>query len=201
MAVSILGDCFDSVAKRNRGLGATVAVHLTVGSVVLQPSAGKMYVATGRAPVSQNDFVELPLDARFDPEAFATEKFETIPAGESTLREPAMKSAVQGFIRAKMAYEYDSDVQTAYEIMKQVVATDPGNAAYHFMVAAFAMKLGKLGEAMPVLSDILAMDHTPQLQDLAQLSTAAGLRAQREPRLGSGRSATASSKARTRTRS
>lgn len=166
-AAAIMGDCFDPVAGRERGLGATVAVHITVGSAVFRPSEGKMYVANGTAPTSQNDFVELPLLERFDPDTFAKEKFTVIPATHDAAMTREQREAVQAYIEAKMAYEYDSDVDRAFDIMKRVVATDPQNAAYRFILASFAMKQEKLDEAVTYLSDVVAMDHTPQLRNLA----------------------------------
>ncbi len=165
-ARSILGDCCDAfVGDKERGLGNTVAVHITLGSAVFDPKNKRFFVATGMAPVSQNDFIEFPFVEEFFAETFAEEKYETLKGSPP---EPKIAEAVQLYIEAKMRYEYDGNTVAALDLLTRVVEADPFNSAYRFVRAILALKCGQGEIADTEFHKILSSDHTDHLKNLSE---------------------------------
>lgn len=166
-AVEILGDTWDPHAKRDLGLGSTLAVHITVGSSVFVPAQGKFYVASGMAPVSQNDYVEFPWLGLASRETFDKSRYGVLRGGKFRSSSPAMAEAVQKYIAAKVAYENRSEVETAYALMREVVELDPENAAYRFVLGIFALKIGDFEEGKRRFGEVLEINQTQHLHHLA----------------------------------
>ncbi len=77
-AAAILGDKFDRVEGRVRCTPNVISAVDTVTSAVFAPDRGKVYVANGTAPVSQNTYVEVPTIGAFDRDSFADSSYYTI---------------------------------------------------------------------------------------------------------------------------
>lgn len=111
-------------------------------SAVVLPERGKLFVASGRAPVPMSTYVELPLVDKFSVENFAATSFEQIPNTWYAEQEPRLAAAEQEFIKAKIAFESKLDYKTAVRYMERAVELDGTNPAYHFNHAMLALKAG-----------------------------------------------------------
>jgi tetratricopeptide (TPR) repeat protein len=154
-AISILADQVDPQTDEVRGLGNTIGLHTTLTSVVLDPARRRVLVSSGRAPACHGDFVELPLVGTFDRRDFpglVKRLAQRSPFCES---HPTKSQALQVFIRAKMAYEYDNDAERAYEYLRQVVGIDDSNPAYFFQLGIFALKRRRHFDAVDAFSRAL----------------------------------------------
>jgi hypothetical protein len=139
-AVDILSDKWDPIHHEVRGLVNVVAVHTTLSSSVFDTARHKVYVADGWAPVSQSTYVEVPTVEEFNPDTFGSEPFSSFENKSYSINFPSLAQAEQLFIEAKIAHESELDTQKSSQILKQVVALDPSNAAYQFVSAIMALK-------------------------------------------------------------
>jgi tetratricopeptide (TPR) repeat protein len=139
-AVDILSDKWDPIHHEVRGLVNVVAVHTTLSSSVFDTARHKVYVADGWAPVSQSTYVEVPTIEEFNPDTFGSEPFSSFENKSYSINFPSLAQAEQLFIEAKIAHESELDTQKSSQILKQVVALDPSNAAYQFVSAIMALK-------------------------------------------------------------
>ncbi len=153
-ATRILADKTDSLHHKVRGVGNTVSVHTTMTSTVIDAAKGKIFMANGRAPVSQNDYVELPLPQDFNDSTFATDDIEIIGGKNYAVQFPEKANAEQKFIEAKIAFETDVNTLKAEKLMKQVVEIDNTNPHYFFTLAVFQMKNGMLDQASASLEKV-----------------------------------------------
>lgn len=167
LAAKILSDQYDPLNQRERALENTVGVHTTIGSVILVPDQGKMYVANGTAPVSHNQYVELPAIENFDPKTFSSENYEVIDNSDWKKTHPEAFAALQDFIAAKKAYEFEKDDEKAFDLLKKVTQKDPDNSSYFFNLAILALKNDDEETAVTALSKILELGHTEQNINLA----------------------------------
>jgi len=167
VAMSILADQIDPLVGVERGLGATIGVHTTVTSVVLDKASQRVYVANGMAPVPHNEYVAFPLIGTFERENFGSLSLEVLNNDKMRQRSPLRHAAMQVFIEAKAAYEFNNDLPQAFELLKRVVQLDGDNPAYYFELAVFAMKNGEFQYATKALSDLFECSYlTPQLERL-----------------------------------
>jgi len=139
-AIDILSNKWDPINREVRGLVNVVAVHTTLSSSVFDTAQHKVYVADGWAPVSQSSYIELPTIEDFNPDTFASEPFSVLENRTHVINFPSLAQAEQLFIDAKIAHESELDTQKSSQILKQVVALDPSNAAYQFVSAIMALK-------------------------------------------------------------
>jgi len=167
VASKVLADTWDPIEKKNRGLGNTLAVHITLGSAIVTPASGNFFVANGTAPTSHNDFIEFPFWEKFRPKEFGKESFEVLRGGLFKENHPRMAEAIQCYIKAKMAYEYESDVATSENLMTRVTELDPTNPAYFFVQAVLQLKLGRFEGARVILDKVLEMDPPGHLKCLS----------------------------------
>ncbi len=178
-AMAILADKFDPIYGKVRGVGNTVANHTTMTSVVVKPDSGSILVGSGRAPVSISNFVELPLIERADPAVFGvfpTVSYSNVNYGALF---PKEMQAEQHFIRAKVAFESESDAGKALGFIQNAIASDPVNPLYRFMGGMLALKAKANGTAAQLLKGLLnsADDHYRRLAHyyLGRIDADAGL--------------------------
>lgn len=165
-AASILGDSFDPWMAKERGLGSTVAVHITVGSTIFEPEKNRMWVGQGLAPTSQNEWLPFPLFGDWK-EPFAKMPDEKVEAHLLKRGKSPLSAAVQSYIKAKMAYEFDCDNETAYRHLVDCTKLDDLNPAYHFVAAIFALKTDRWGEAIEGLSHVIGFEEPAHLRSMA----------------------------------
>lgn len=162
----VLGDNFDPVAGRDRTVGATVAVQITVGSAVLCPAEGRFYVATGTAPVSHNRYVEMPFPDRFDSDTFATESYAALAGNDFARRHPKKALGLREYIVAKTAFEYRSAVDESIGALERALAFDPDEDAYRFVLAVLYLRGNRDAEAKVCLDRLAKGAATPHLTRL-----------------------------------
>jgi hypothetical protein len=165
-AARILGDVYDPVAGRERAIGATVAVHITLSSSVIVPAEHRFFVATGTGPTSFHPFVEFPMPERFDPSRFPAVASATLSPTDFPERCPEKVAALHRYIEAKKAYEYESDVGRALEAMAEAEKLDPKEPAYAFGVAVLALKQREESVALAALDRLRDGKPTAQLRRL-----------------------------------
>jgi tetratricopeptide (TPR) repeat protein len=142
-AAAILADKYDRATGRIRRTPNVIATGATVSSSVWLPAEGVVYVAAGRAPVSQTGYVGLPTLDAFDPERLADTAAPILdPTGLPSCR-PDMVEAEHLFIEARCALEYHHDTARAAELAAAATALDADNPASHIMLALFAIRAGR----------------------------------------------------------
>ena len=167
-AITILADQVDPLTSEVRGLGNTVSLHTTLSSLVLDPARKRVLVSAGQAPACHGDFVELPLAGTFDRRDFPGLARRLESPSRFPQAHPKFAKALQIFIRAKMAYEYDNDAERAFELLKEVVEVDDTNPGYYFQLGIFALKNQQHFPAIEAFTHVLACEgQTQQLRRLA----------------------------------
>lgn len=157
-AAAFLGDQTDPLTAKVTSLGATVSVMTTVTSIVAQPERQRVFVASGRAPVPHSTYVELPLPAAFDPDAFVASDYETIVNDGYQRSHPEKLAALRRFTLAKEAFEYRNDVAGAEAILAEVVRRDPENLRYQLLWGLMKLKLDDFAGGEEVFRKIIATD-------------------------------------------
>ena len=124
---AILGDLGDPGCR----FETTIAMMMTVGSVVFAPEDGVAWVATGRAPVSNREYVPFDL-AREAPRR----DLPPLTGG----RPPAdVADAFDAYRDAHEAYFEHGDLPRARRAIARATELRPGEALYHFVAGLFAL--------------------------------------------------------------
>jgi tetratricopeptide (TPR) repeat protein len=125
---SILGDRSDPRCR----LRHAIAMPMTVASVVFRPGDALVYVAPGRAPTSNREFVAFDL-AREDLR-------EDLPALRGGIPDDAdARDAFDAYRDAYEAYFNSSDTASARRHIARACTLAPGEALYHFMNGLLAL--------------------------------------------------------------
>lgn len=141
-AVSILADKWDPIHQKVSGMGNVVAVHTTVSSAVFDPSRGRLFMASGGAPVSLTPYIEFPLPREFDVNSFSSFEFEMIEKSDYHKNFPLISQAEQKYIKGKNAFEIGKDPKTSADILEESMKLDPENSAYSFIHGIMSLKAG-----------------------------------------------------------
>ncbi len=167
MISTFLGDQVDPLTGQVHGAGNTVAVHTTVGSVVLDPAAGLIYVASGLAPAPHHPYVSFPLPWVADASTFESETVKILNGANFPAKYPELAKAELKFIDAKVAYENEGDAEGGFQLMNEAVAIDPANPHYYFVQSMLAMRAGHINAGETALRSMLTTITTPHQRDLA----------------------------------
>jgi hypothetical protein len=143
----ILGDEGDPRCR----LRASIAMLMTVGSVVFRPEDGVLWVAAGEAPTSQRAYVPLSLAT----EGHAPEH-GTLPQGGSSAQ---ARAAFEAYRDAYLAYFDHDDLQGARALMARSCALQPEQPLYHVLSGLLAIAAREPGAALPSLDRALALGH------------------------------------------
>lgn len=111
----------------------SIAMLMTVGSVVFKPEDGVVWVAGGEAPVSHNGFQPFSL-ATMD---HAPEWGVISGAGAVDVDS---REAFEAYRQAYVAYFDDDDVGGARVLAEVASKRQPGQSLYHFLAGLLAMK-------------------------------------------------------------
>ncbi len=145
---AILGDIGDSSCR----LRGSIAMVLTVGSVVFRPEDGVVWVGNGEAPTSHNTFVPFSLSDRDHTPAHG------LFASPTSLSESARR-AFEHFRRAYIAYVDDGDVDKARREMAEACELEPRQSVYHAVVGLLALIAGDGAAATMKLDQAIALGH------------------------------------------
>lgn len=145
---SILGDT-GSTSCRVRD---SIAMVMTVGSVVFRPEDGTLWVGTGEAPTSHGAFVPFSIAAGgHDPD-----KGELV-VGEHL--EAEQKDAFERFRRSYVAYVDDNDPCVARDLMSQASALQPEQPIYASLRGLFALAASDAATAEEAFDRAIALGH------------------------------------------
>ncbi len=168
-AVSILSDSFDLVWGKERAFGSTISQAHTVLSVVFEAENRRLYMATGRAPVSKSSFAEV--------ECFSG----------PILRDRRLGGATDERARASYvaAYEYyfpSGDLVRSEQCLNEAVTLSPNEPLYHLMLGLILMKRSQPLQARNEFEQVIRCGETPlrELQATLYLGWANDLAGDRE---------------------
>ncbi len=167
VAATFLGDQVDVFSNQVHGLGNTVSVHTTVGSVVVDPKAGLVYVASGEAPAPYHHYFSFPLPGNVDATTFESSPDLELSGAEFSKNYPALAQAELKFLEAKEDYEYQNDSDSAFQAMKEAVALDTTSPHYFFVEAIYALRSGHSDDAQIALRKVLEVASQTHQTDLA----------------------------------
>ena len=153
-AAAILGDAYDPVNQRPRIVPNVIASPHTVSSSVWSTDEDRVYVATGRAPSSRSEYVQLPTISAFDPETFAADRPSMTPE-LTPADDPARSEALALFIEAKCAIEYEDDAERAADLMDRAVAADDRDESLQIVRGMLAIRAGRPQVAEDALRAVL----------------------------------------------
>ncbi len=117
----------------------SIAMVMTVGSVVFRPEDGTVWVGTGEAPTSHGAFLPFSLESM----GHAPER-GTLRTGPSP--ESDEGAAFESFRRAYVAYLDGSDAEAARRHVQEACARRPAEPLYHALRGLFSIELAD-GEA------------------------------------------------------
>ena len=144
---AILADIGDSRCR----IRGSIAMALTVGSVVFRPEDGIVWVADGEAPTSHNTFV--PFSLRTMDHAPEEGSFQARELSTSERR------AFEHFRRAYLAYVDDGDVPRARREVLAACELEPRQSVFHALVGLLALADGDPGAALAKLDEAIRLGH------------------------------------------
>ncbi len=145
---AILGDIGDERCR----LRESIAMALTVGSVVFRPEDGTFWVGTGEAPTSHGTFVPFSLRTMdHAPEEGTLEPGSAI--------DPRARDAFERFRRAYVAYMDDEDVAAARRELSIACELAPEQPAYHAVAGILGLSDGDASDAARMLDRAIAIGH------------------------------------------
>ncbi len=140
----ILGDVGASECR----LRDSIAMVLTVGSVVFRPADGTLWVGTGEAPTSHGTF--LP---------FSLARMGHAPERGELRVEAAGEAAFERFRRTYVAYVDRGDLAQARVHADEACELAPEQPLYHFLRGLFALEAGDAAQAEAALDRAIALGH------------------------------------------
>lgn len=164
-AARIMGDRFDPVAGMEAKVGNIVGSPVTIGTVIVKPESGQIFVANGVAPTSRGTFVELPVPSVFDPATFASDDYIVQPALAED--DAHVAEAFAAYITGKSSYEYDNDKVAALAAFKKAATLDSAESSYHLLAGLFALKVYDFEAARHAFGNLLAIQGRPRHKHLA----------------------------------
>lgn len=130
----------------------SIAMVMTVGSVVFRPEDGTVWVGTGEAPTSHGTFLPFALDTM----GHAPER-GTLSAGAPL--ESDEGAAFESFRRAYVAYLDDGDVEAARRHASDACARRPNEPLYHALRGLLSIQLVDPEQAEEAFDRALAIGH------------------------------------------
>jgi len=143
----ILGDTGDDGCR----LSGSIAMLLTVASVVFRPEDGVLWVASGETPTSHGTFIPFDLAT----EAHAPQRGTLTGAdGDSNAA-----TAFECFRRAYLAHVDDGDPAEARRLVARACELDASQAVYHALSGLLSLRAGEPGSAGEALDRALSTGH------------------------------------------
>lgn len=130
----------------------SISVLMTVASVVFRPRDGVVWVATGRAPVCNREYVAFDL-ASEGPRS----DLPVLTGGQPS--DPKARDAFDAYRDAYEAYFNRSDVGAARRELERALSLVPTEALYHYVAALLALLEGDARYAEEALDRALGIGH------------------------------------------
>ncbi len=130
----------------------SIAMVMTVASVVFRPEDGVLWLGTGDAPTSRGEFVPFSLER----EGHAPEhgSFTTTEDGER-----ASDEAFEEYRRAYLAYVDRSDAEAAAAHLSRAAELDAGQPLYHSLTGLLCLEHGATSQADAALGRAIGLGH------------------------------------------
>lgn len=145
--ISLLGDHFDPLLKKTKGLGRVISTIYNVQSAFFRPEKKKFWVSTGLAPSNLTTFLELPFE--WSASLLWEEKEISANDFSNTTQGKAMKE----YTRAYYYFSNEKDFQkTLYHIQK-AIDLDPLEFSYHLAKGFMLLKLERFSEALKAFEE------------------------------------------------
>jgi hypothetical protein len=145
---SILADTGGTSCRLHK----SIAMLMTVGSVVFRPEDRVLWVATGEAPVSHNLYEPFSLDSRdHAPELGCLDG--GVPDDKASAR------AFEAYRRAYLAYFDDDNVAKARTLMSTSCSEKPEEPLYHHLSGLLALRAGDTEAAAKGLARTIELGH------------------------------------------
>ncbi len=145
----ILGDQGSDARCRVRD---SIAMVMTVGSVVFCPEDGVVWVGDGKAPTSRGEFV--PFSLKTGTRSVTHASFDTTDAADAPSDE-----AFEHYRRAYVAYVDRSDAKAALGHASVAAELAPAQAVYHQLAGLLAVELGQADAAVRSFGTVISLGH------------------------------------------
>jgi tetratricopeptide (TPR) repeat protein len=133
----------------------SISMLMTVASVVFRPADGVVWVATGRAPVSNRDYVA------FDLRSEAPAAGRPVLTG-GKLGDARATDAFDAYRRSYESYFNDGNVPEARRELETALHLAPEEALYHYVAALLALLDGDAAHAESELGRALEIGHASE---------------------------------------
>ena len=133
----------------------SIAMVMTVGSVVFSPEDGAVWVGVGKAPTSCGEFI--PFSFKDLGESRTLQRFTTKSAVDS-----GADAAFEQFRRAYVAYLDRNDTQAALGHMETALELAPKQAIYAYVAGLLSLELGRSQRAVLAFDRALALGHADE---------------------------------------
>lgn len=133
----------------------SIAMVMTVASVVFRPEDGVLWLGTGRAPTSRGEF--LPFSLAREGRSPEHEGFSSFEPGEQ-----GGEAAFEQYRRAYLAYIDRGDVSAADEHAAEAARLAPDQALFHGLNGLLALERGATERAEAALSRAIALGHVDE---------------------------------------
>ena len=142
----MMGDRSDERCR----LSKPISVLSTVSSAVFRPDKNLIYVAQGRAPVSNNDYIPFDLSSQS-----IAASFNPLNGFDGDHNE---KLAFDRYREAFKAYD-QQDFEKAFELLKSSCELQPQEAIYYYIQGLLALKIKNYNTALSAFSKIIEIGH------------------------------------------
>jgi len=130
----------------------SIAMVLTVGSVVFRPSDGTVWVGGGEAPTSHGEWT-----------AFSLKSMGPAPDAASLstshLTTPSARDAFESFRKAYVAYVDNNDVRGTAEHLERAAKAEPDQSVYHATAGIAWLQAGYPQAALAALENAVRLGH------------------------------------------
>lgn len=130
----------------------SISILQNVASVVFRPEAGLVYVATGRAPVSNQDYVAFELGSE-------APRVDLPPLAGARAGNPTAAEAFDAYRDAYAAYFDRRDLDGARRSLERAAALQPREPLYCFVLALIALLSRDAARAEQALDRAVALGH------------------------------------------
>jgi hypothetical protein len=144
-AIEILADQNDPLLGRRVSLGNTVSVHTSLQSLVVDEGSQAAYLSVDLAPSAHGRFAKFSLPFLSNERILEINSAEQEPISQTQkeMLPGHWKTAMQEFIKAKVAYEISLNNEVSWSHLEKAVAEDQDNSHIRYVAAMIALKTGR----------------------------------------------------------
>lgn len=145
---SILADTGDPRCR----FRTSISMLMTVASVVFDPERGVVYVATGRAPVSDQPYVAFELGS-------GGPRRDLPKLRGATEENHASREGFRHYREAYEAHFHEDDVERARRALELAIREDAKQPVYRFVAGLLALSEGEIGAARAHFDEAILLGH------------------------------------------